>query len=159
MTVEDKIGGNMSVQQAGLLGVPVLIGFAIAVFFPPSGQFVAYKMIIVAVLFIVCGTLAVRVKGRILAQWIMLLTRYCTRPQYYVYDKNTSYLRASDTHKAIEPEAAQVVEKVKRTAVNRPKIAQREFARLEEFARDSRSSLKFEVGKRGELHVRVTEAK
>lgn len=157
-TVEDKIAGNISVQQALLLGVPVLFGFILALVFPPSGQLVAYKILLVIILFVACGSLAIRIKDRIVAQWLKLFVIYCARPEYYVYDKNSTYLRDADTVEAVTEEAL-VIQPVKKPSVITNTISPKEFVRLEQFATDVRAGMKFEVGKKGELNVRITEVK
>lgn len=98
-TVEDKIAGNLTVQQAAYLGIPVLFGFVAAILFPPSGEFVTYKIVLIAIVFVLSALLAVRIKDRIIAQWIFLLLKYLARPRYFVYDKNSSYLRAEKSQK------------------------------------------------------------
>jgi hypothetical protein len=155
-TVEDKIAGNISVQQAALLGIPILFGFIVALVLPPSGEFVAYKITIVAVLFTICGSLAIRIKGRIVAKWIGLFAVYCARPRYYVYDKNTTYLR-DDKLENMEVKVEKAVSVTKKPKLQARNIAAHEFARLEQLALDTRASMKFEVGKKGELNVRITE--
>lgn len=156
-TVEDKIAGNVSVQQAMLLGVPILFGFIIALVFPPSGQFVAYKIAIVLGLFIICGSLAIRIKDRIVAQWLKLFVIYSARPLHYVYDKNSTYLRDTET---LDITAEIVtVQPTKKTIITTNTISPKEFVRLEQFATDVRAGMKFEIGKKGELNVRITEVK
>jgi hypothetical protein len=157
-TVEDKIAGNMSVQQAILLGIPVLFGFVTAVVFPPSGQFVGYKIAIVAVLFVICGTLAIRVKERIVSQWLKLFVVYMARPKYYVYDKNSTYLRPDAAPKLVSDVKEASTQTEKKRVVEPVRIAPHEFSRLERFASDGRAGIKFIVGKKGELNVRITEA-
>jgi len=157
-TVEDKIAGNISVQQAMLLGVPILFGFIIALTFPPSGQFVAYKMMIVLVLFVICGSLAIRIKDRIVVQWLKLFAVYYARPLHYVYDKNSTYLRDAETIEAVVEEVVDI-QPVKKSSVITSTISPKEFVRLEQFTTDVRAGMKFEVGKKGELNVRVTEVK
>jgi hypothetical protein len=157
-TVEDKIAGNVSVQQAMLLGVPILFGFIIALVFPPSGQFVAYKIAIVLGLFIICGSLAIRIKDRIVAQWLKLFVIYSARPLYYVYDKNSTYLRNNEAVEVVAEEAKDI-QPVKESIITTSDISPKEFVRLEQFATDIRAGMKFEVGKKGELNVRVTEVK
>jgi len=156
-TVEDKIAGNISVQQAVLLGIPVLAGFIIAVILPPSGEFVTYKIVIVAILFAICGSLALRIKERIVAKWIALFAIYIARPRYFIYNKNTSYLRDIVQSQPVETEYVDIVPTMKKRETNVNKIAPHEFARLERFALDTRSKMKFEVGKKGKLNVRITE--
>lgn len=157
-TVEDKIAGNISVQQAMLLGIPVLAGFIIAVILPPSGEFVTYKIVTVAILFAICGSLALRIKGRIVAKWIALFAVYMSRPRYFVYDKNTSYLRTTSENKDVEAEPVQTVVTPRKRKSSINKIAPHEFVRLKHLALDTRSKMKFEVGKKGKLNVRITEA-
>ncbi len=157
-TVEDTIAGNISVQQAVLLGVPILIGFIIALVFPPSGQFVAYKIAIVIGLFIICGSLAIRIKDRIIAQWLKLFAVYCSRPLYYVYDKNSTYLRDTDDME-VATEIIEEAKPVRKPASLTNNISTKEFVRLEQFATDVRAGMKFEVGKKGELNVHITEVK
>ena len=157
-TVEDKIAGNISVQQAMLLGAPILIGFFIALIFPPSGQFVTYKIAIVLGLFVICGSLAIRIKDRIIAKWIKLFIVYSARPLYYVYDKNSNYLRS---HEEPEPitETIENAQPIKKPVTLTNNISPKEFVRLEQFATDVRAGMKFEVGKKGELNVHITEVK
>lgn len=157
-TVEDKIAGNISVQQAMLLGVPILFGFIIALIFPPSGQFVAYKIAIVLGLFVICGSLAIRIKDRIIAQWLKLFVIYSARPLYYVYDKNSTYLRNPEATDIVVEKIA-TIQPVKKTAVTMNSISPKEFIRLEQFATDIRAGMKFEIGKKGELNVHITEVK
>ncbi len=157
-TVEDKIAGNVSVQQAMLLGVPILFGFIIALVFPPSGQFVAYKIAIVLGLFIICGSLAIRIKDRIVAQWLKLFVIYSARPLYYVYDKNSTYLRDTGTTDVAIEEIV-TTQPVKKPLITTNNISPKEFVRLEQFATDVRAGMKFEIGKKGELNVSITEVK
>ena len=157
-TLEDKIAGNVSVQQAALLGVPVLIGFIIALLFPPSGQFVAYKIAIVFGLLLICGSLAVRIKDRIVAQWLKLFVVYSARPLRYVYDKNSTYLRSSEVAE-LKQEMTVAIKPIKKPTVALKNITSKEFVRLEQFATDARAGMKFEIGKKGELNVRITEVK
>lgn len=157
-TVEDKLAGNISVQQATWLGIPILFGLIISLIFPPIGQFVTYKLIIVIVLLIVCGAMAIRIRDQIIAKWVVLFIAYCARPKYYVYDKNSLYMRDHKTDTANESEV------IATPAIKKPKakisaIAPREFARLENFALDAKAGMKFEVGKKGKLNVRITEVK
>lgn len=156
-TVEDKIAGNLSVQQGALLVIPILFGFITAVLFPPSGQFVAYKIAIVAVLFAICGALAIRIKERIVAQWIHLFVVYAARPKYYVFNKNTSYLRNKLPVVTSQDEKAANTQVAKRPVVKRSTMAQNEYARMERVANELSSKMKYTVGKDGKLNVYITE--
>src|SRR5687768_13535642 len=139
-TVEDKIAGNVSVQQAMFLGVPILFGFIIALVFPPSGQFVAYKIAIVLGLFVICGSLAIRIKDRIVAQWLKLFVIYSARPLHYIYDKNSTYLRDTETMATV-PEEVEAIQPIKKPIIFPNNISPKEFVRLEQFATDVRAGM------------------
>ncbi len=102
-TVEDKIAGDFSLTQIMLLLLPVIIASFIYAFLPPSMTFVFYKLILASIFAVSSITLAIRVKGRIIASWLVVLMRYNLRPKYYVYNKN------SVTHREIiKPEVETV---------------------------------------------------
>ena len=144
-TIEDTIVGNISVQQGLLLMIPVLFGFIITLLFPPFGQFM------------VCGLLAMRIRGRIIAKWIGIFIAYSLRPRYFVYDKNSTYLRPIRKIEPKEVKRTSNVPEVKKPKLKTSGIAAHEFARLEELALDKRTKMRFEVGKKGKLNVRITE--
>lgn len=155
-SVEDKIG-KLSIQQATLLGLPLLSGFGLAAILPPSGSLSLYKIVIVGALFVICGILAVRVQERIIMQWLILFIRYSNRPQYYVYNKNSAYLRDTKTPDIPELAEESIALRSKRQPARGITIAQHEFARIDRYMKNPKTSLKFEVGKKGELYVKVAE--
>jgi hypothetical protein len=155
-TVEDKIAGNFSMQQALLLGSPLILGFFLALLMPPTGQFVLYKVIIVTIFFIIMGPLAIRIKDRIIAQWLHLIILYMIRPSYYVYDKNSTYLR--DYEVPNETISDNKVYMIKSTMpYKHPDIAPQEKLRLEKLTKDTRVNLHFKINRRGSLDVKFTE--
>lgn len=101
-TVEDKIAGNLSFTQLLLLVTPVFLGGAVFVLFPPLFRFSYLKLLICAILAILCMTLAIRIKGKILLQWLLVISQYLVRPRLYLFNKNDLYLR--QTKHVIEPE-------------------------------------------------------
>lgn len=88
-SVEDKIAGNLSFAQMLLLIAPVFIGGALFVFLPPFVGFRIYKLAIALVIAFVAIVLAVRIRGKLILEWITILGRYNLRPRYWVYDKNS----------------------------------------------------------------------
>ncbi len=95
-TVEDKIAGNLTVTQLLLLMVPVFLSAAIYAFFPPLFEFSLYKLILIGAVSILSLTLAIRIKEKIILDWLLLLTRYNLRPRFYLFTKSTTDLRAID---------------------------------------------------------------
>jgi hypothetical protein len=63
------------------------------VLLPPFYEYAVYKVVLLIVLALVCLTLAIRVKGKIVLSWIGILLHYNMRPKYYVFNKNDMHLR------------------------------------------------------------------
>ena len=83
-TVEDKIAGNLNMTQIGILMVPVFLGTAIYCFFPPFMHFAIYKVVVVAFIVIVALLLALRIKGKVVLNWLVILLRFFTEGLAYV---------------------------------------------------------------------------
>lgn len=92
-TVEDKIVANLNLTQIALMASALFIGVAIFAVLPQKLHFNIYKLPLTAFTTLTCFTLALRIKGRVLLNWVLLLSGYYLRPKLYVYDKNDSYLR------------------------------------------------------------------
>ncbi|MEP7205194.1 MAG: PrgI family protein [Candidatus Saccharibacteria bacterium] len=92
-TVEDKVAGNLSMTQLILLASPIFISAIGYAALPPSLTVATYKAIGGLTLMVVCSALAVKLRGRLVLQWVNLMRRYLGRPRYYVSDKNDPYLR------------------------------------------------------------------
>lgn len=88
-TVEDKIAGNLSLTQIILILVPVLFVSFMYALLPPVMIFVWYKIILSSIFSICMITLAIRIKGKIIANWLIVLARYNLRPKYFIYNKNS----------------------------------------------------------------------
>ena len=156
-TVEDKIAGNISVTQLILLIAPVMLTGLLFALMPPMIQLTGLKLGLAMVFGFVCLTLAVRVKGTLLLNWLITIGRYNLRPRRYVLDKNDSYLRNTETR----PETAVAVadgEVIEPAAPLRQQLATAEIIRLQSAINDPRSQFQLFVAKGG-LHVRINEIK
>ncbi len=92
-TVEDKIAGNLNLAQIILLLVPILWATAVYTILPPVFKFSIYKLPLTFTVLIICLILALRIKGKIVLNWLTVLLNYNLRPRYYVFNKNDTYLR------------------------------------------------------------------
>lgn len=92
-TVEDKIAGNFNLAQIVLLLASLFIAVFIYSVLPTRLHFTLYKLPLIALEFIVCCTLALRIKGRIVLSWLFILAGYYFRPSFYISNKNDIYLR------------------------------------------------------------------
>ncbi|OGL21455.1 hypothetical protein A2707_05470 [Candidatus Saccharibacteria bacterium RIFCSPHIGHO2_01_FULL_45_15] len=157
-TVEDKVAGSLSLQQLIMLTSPIFLGSVVYVLFPPFFKAEPYKIVIITVVFAVFATLAIRIKGRLLIQWIGVLLRYNQRPRFHIYDKNDTYLR----NKYDETPTAKVT-KQPPNKVTSPVITAtvpiHDKARLEQIVTDPRAKLTFQTNKKGGLNVHIQEIK
>ncbi len=151
-TVEDKIAGNFSLTQIMLLLMPVLIATFIYAFLPPTMTFVIYKLVLASFLAVLSITLAIRVKGRIIASWLVVLIRYNARPKYYIYNKNSATYR-----EVIKPEVQTAIveqeqdEKVSQKQINAPDI--KDVLKLRHLLDTTDFNLTYRSGKKGGLNV------
>lgn len=151
-TVEDKIAGDFSLTQIMLLLLPVLLTSAIYALLPPNMTLVMYKLVLASVLAILCITLAVRVKGRLVASWLLVFARYNLRPKFYIYNKNTTLYR-----EVIQPEV--LVSAVKETARQKKQVGQinapniRDILQLNHILDTTDFNFIYKTGKKGGLNV------
>lgn len=87
-TVEDKIAGSLNFAQILLFMAPVLFGTLVYTLFMPFMKITPYKVGLVLFVALVCLVLAIRVKEKIVAEWMGVLLRYKLRPRFYLFDKN-----------------------------------------------------------------------
>lgn len=95
-TVEDKIAGSLSLTQILLLMTPVFWTAMVYALFMPQLKFAMYKVPIIGVVLLISLFLAIRIKEKLILNWLMVLVTYNMRPKYYVFNKNEKYLRAMD---------------------------------------------------------------
>src|SRR5947209_20569411 len=86
-TVEDRIVGSLGLSQILLLATPVFGGTMLYAILPPNFHSAIYKLIVIALLFATCGLMAIRIRGKILLLWLIVMLRYNLRPRYFVFNK------------------------------------------------------------------------
>lgn len=154
-TVEDKIAGNLNLTQMVLLVTPVFIFMLLYALFPPSMKLVLYKVPIVLALGSLSLILAIRIKDKIVLQWITVMLRYTLRPRYYIFTKNDAYLRTMDLlnlpkkHKKA-PQTEHAKQQKKQKAV---KTSLQELIRLEGLVSNPKISISIKSQKKGAFHV------
>lgn len=156
-TVEDRIIGNLGFSQILLLVIPIFISAGIFAIVPPFMGSTVYKYVIMGVVAMIFCILAIRIKGKILAFWLVTILRYNLRPKYYLFNKNSSNLRENypARKEQQEPEktaTTKAAKQIPRHQLDIPATAM-VLATLENPA----AKVRFETGKKGNLHVRLTE--
>src|SRR6266496_2004404 len=90
-TVEDKIAGNLNMTQVALLAVPIIFTAMAYTAFPPTFHFALYKLPLILLVAILCVVLSIRINGKVLISWLVVVLKFNFRPRYYLFDKNDEY--------------------------------------------------------------------
>lgn len=156
-TVEDRIIGNLGFSQILLLIIPVFASAFIFGLFPPFMGSALYKYVLMGVVALLFGLLSIRVKGKILASWLVTILRYNLRPKYYLFNKNVTTNREEYYSKIPTPEIKESTEKklVKKSTLQQLDIPT--TARILATIENPATNFRLEAGKKGNLHVRFTE--
>ena len=155
-TIEDKIAGSLNLSQLLLLASSVFISFGIYIIVPPNMKFSPIKIIGCFVVFLFLSSMAIRIKGKILAEWLVILISYIARPGIYLYDKNNSYLRNSSEIVKDPENSNPVSEKI---ITHRPhlSIPPIHAIRLEQTLAKSKAKFNIRATDKGEIYVHITE--
>lgn len=157
-TVEDRIAGSLGLSQLILLTVPVFGGSALFVVLPPFFNYAVYKVVLIVCFAALCALLAIRVKGKILLQWLIAIVRYNSRPRYYVYDKNDTHMR--DIAPTVKQEVAEEAIEQKKTILQKlPQLSTPDLVKIEDIIANPQANLHFTTNRKGELSVHITEIK
>lgn len=156
-TVEDKIIGNLSFMQVGILMIPIFLGVIVFILFPPTMHIVLYKVPPVLFVLVLCLILSLRVKGKVVASWFLMLFTYNTRPKYYVFNKNESHLRdIPGIEKEEQKEVAKVVTK-KEIKIKAQTFGLKELKQWEAYIKNPNYTFSLKPGKKGALYVAIAE--
>lgn len=155
-TVEDRIAGNLGLSQLVLLIAPVFGGSALYVILPPFFEYAEYKVGIIVILALLCGVLAVRVKGKILLLWAVVRLKYNHRPMFYVYNKNSLYTRQIVPAPTME-EPTTVDGRIEAKQEKIAGIAASDLLKVQQLVLNPNANVRFTTTKKGELRVHLTE--
>lgn len=156
-TVEDKITGNLGLSQLVLLVLPVFGGSALFVALPPFFSYATYKVVLIVCFAVLCGVLAIRIKGKIILMWLAAIIRFNVRPRYYLFDKKSAYLREESVAKEITKKKEIV--KAKPTQKHMPKLSIDQLVEVEKLLTNPEANLHLRTNRKGELSVHFTEVK
>lgn len=154
-TVEDRIMGNLGFSQLMLLILPIFASALIYFILPPMMGSSIYKFVIMAIFAVLCGISAIRIKGKIVLLWAIVMARYNVRPKFYVFNKNTAAYR--EQYDTVKTESEEEQKDVAKPIIAIPKLDFHESAKLLAVMQDPASKLRFETTKKGGLNVRLTE--
>ena len=154
-TVEDKIAGSLNMTQVMLLMIPVIFTTIVYAVLPHRMHIEVYKIVLVVFVLLVSLLLSLRIKGKVVLSWLIVLITYNVRAKYYVFNKNDLYLRdivLPKTHKnkARNFEKAFLTNEAKLKA-KLPII--QDSVRIKNFIKNPNYSLSVKPAKKGGLYV------
>lgn len=155
-TVEDTIAANLNLTQILLFMVPVFTGGAIYSLVPPKLHLDVIKLVIWLAIAIVFSTLAIRIKGKILLEWLSIIVRYNLRPRFYIFDKNDQSFRDLVIPLKTKPaiSLAKLTQAKKHKTTHKAVIEQ---TNLEQILLNNRFSTRFSFKENGALHVALEQ--
>lgn len=156
-TVEDRIAGNFTFAQIFLMIVALILGTVIYVVFPPRMHLGSLKLTLIVFQFLVIGGLAIRINGKVVAEWLATYYRYSKRPRHYIFTKNDEAGR----ERIIEVKKQEVVasEQKKESRVTFPTIPIAEEAKVAGLLTNPSLTVSFELTKKGGIDVSLTPVK
>lgn len=95
-TVEDKIAGSLNMVQILILMFPVLWTTIVYLLFYPAMKLTFYKLPLILLVILICVVLVLRIKDKIVAEWLGVLLKFRLRPKYYLFNKNDLTNRTVD---------------------------------------------------------------
>ncbi len=92
-TVEDKIAGNLSMLQISLLTIALFSGAGIYTVLPKSMELEPYKIPLIILVPGILFILSLRLKGRVIFNWLLVIAIYYLSPRMYLFNKNDTSMR------------------------------------------------------------------
>lgn len=148
-TVEDKIAGNFNFTQIFLLIASLFIAVFIYAVFPERMHFTLYKIPLMAIEFLICCILALRIKGKVVINWLFILSSYYFRPMYYVFNKNDLYLREVIQEAVVAKKRAAKAKHFKTNEAKLKTLTDKDLSFLQRLLHDPKAGLIFRFNKEG----------
>ncbi len=152
-TVEDKIAGNFNLTQIILLLASLFVGTFIYAAFPPKLSFSLYKIILIAINLLVFFTLSLRIKGRVVFNWIFILSSYYFRPKYYVFNKNDLYLREIIEEIPQKAKKKATAKQINKNEAKLKTLTNKDLGLLQRLIHDPKAKLIFRFNKEGDMNA------
>jgi len=156
-TVEDRIAERLGLSQLLLLIAPIFGGSAIFVILPPFFNYAVYKVVVIVCFAVLSGLLAIRIKGKILLLWGVVLLRYNLRPRYYIFNKNSTYTRELDQPITESDEMIEETQPQAVAPVRMPQLSTAELVRIQAIIANPDADVHFVTNKKGGMSVHLKE--
>ncbi len=154
-TVEDKIVGSLTLSQIFILLIPVLWTTLVFGVLPPTTHLAWYKIPLILFVLVACLILSLRIKGKVVINWLVVILQYNLRPQYYLFDKNDTYLRDIEVVEKVVQQKPVAVKK--EIAIAAKKFTIKDLKELEKFIHNPNYTFSLKPDKKGGLYVAVAQ--
>ena len=154
-TLEDRIAGNLSLRQLLLLCCPLFLSVAVYYLLPAFGRPSLYKLMVIGLTSLIFGVLAIRLRGKLIIDWLSLRMKYELRPKIYVYNKSSRLAISEEVITHINQPA---YTSQKARANSQTKLSNREFSNSYKLLASPSHSIIFKINKGKGLNVQVNEA-
>jgi hypothetical protein len=152
-TIEDRIAGNFSLTQILILLAQVFLATIVFVILPPVMVLTWLKVSIILTFGVFSTTLAIRIKGKLVVHWIVILLKYNIRPKYYVFNKNDVIYRKQFLPSKAETNKEKVEKVTSKSKKVSATVAVPYLIQLEELINNKEYDVRFRTGKKGGLNV------
>jgi hypothetical protein len=157
-TVEDRIAGSFTFIQIVLLIIPLILSTAVYVAVPPHSGLSSVKVIVTVLLFSAFGALAIRIRGKLVLDWLVILLRFSFRPHIYVFTKSDITGREVEKIESIKATRKSHLKiKVERSAITPLSLG--EQSKINTLFDNPSLSYRFEMAKKGGIDVSLTSKK
>lgn len=156
-TVEDKIAGSLNLTQLMLLMVPVFWTTIVYAVFTPAMHVTLYKIPLVLVVLAISLSLAIRINGVVVLNWLMVVISYRLRPKLYVLNKNDPYLRPILIPPAQKPDQAHAFS-IQKTNTPVRRLNVKDLLLIDRFMKKKKLGVRYRTGAKGGLHVAFERA-
>lgn len=157
-TVEDRIAGSLTFPQIVLLIIPLLTGALTYVGIPPLMHLGVIKLGLIIMQCAVFGFLALRFRGKIVAEWLVIYLRFSLRPRRYVFTKNDIASREIEAA-FIEEISIQTEPEIKMETVSPHSLLVRDKIKIDRLLENPSLTMSFKLGKKGGLDVSLKPIK
>lgn len=158
-TIEDKIVGSLNLTQIILMMVPVFWTTIVYSLFIPAMGLSWYKLPLVLIVTLISLGLSLRIKDKVVLNWLLVLVRFNIRPKYYVFNKNDEFLRTIDLPKLEVKKPVNKVKAEKEAKVSIPRFDIKELIQLDNLIEDKNVSFRLKAGKKGGFNVAFEQVK
>ncbi len=156
-TIEDRITGSFTISQLLILMAGMGLATLIYLLVTPRYQFNPFKLIAIGTVIVVITPLAIRVHGKIVADWLIILTRFWQRPHRYIFTKNDPATRAVPLSETQAKPIELIATKVPKT--HRELLSMPDRTRVDELLDNPALAVRFVVAEKGGIDVSLTPVK